>query len=190
MAEVLPALHTKGSNGKLMDYQLLLDNFANTDLEIIDQVLKGKIPPRSKILDAGCGEGRNLTYFVKNNYPLWAIDCEPMAVQYCKYYCKGLNSAFKVENILQERIEEMLFPPCFFDVVFCINVIHAAESTHHIEQMMSRLHHVLKEGGFLLLKYKTTTRLPDISKLFAEAEPEKIIRVEAEEYTFRILQSR
>lgn len=171
-----------------MDYQLLLDNFANTDLEIIDQVLKGRIPPESKILDAGCGEGRNLTYFVKNNYQLWAIDSEPMAVKYCQYYCKGLHPAFNAENILQESIEEMLFPPGFFDVVFCINAIHAAESAHQGEQMMSRLYHVLKEEGFLLLKYKTESQLPDFLKLFTEAEPEKIIRVGVEEYTFRVLQ--
>jgi len=171
-----------------MEYRSLLDNFANTDLEIIDQVLKGRIPPESKILDAGCGEGRNLTYFIKNNYRLWALDRELLAVKYCQFYCKGLNPTFKTENILQERIEEMLFPQGFFDVVFCINVIHAAESADQSGQMMNRLHKVLKEDGFLLLKYKTEIHTPGIPELFVEAEPEKIIITGAEKYSFRILQ--
>lgn len=171
-----------------MDYQKLLENFANTDLDVIDQLLKRRIPAESKILDAGCGEGRNLTYFIKNEYPVWAIDSDPLAVKYCQYYGKSIRPEFNSENILTDSIEEMLFPSSFFDVVFCINVIHAIPDNNLALLMLKKLSQVLKPGGYLLLKYKLDIlQKLDIGQWFDLVEPEKTIMIDGEKYLFQML---
>jgi len=43
-----------------------LEAFGNMDVYLFDQLLKGNILPSHKIIDIGCGSGRNLYYFLKN----------------------------------------------------------------------------------------------------------------------------
>jgi len=140
-----------------MDQQLLQQHFGNTDLDIIDQLLKGMIKPGAKILDAGCGEGRNLTYFIKNEFLVWAIDSNPLAVQYCQYYAKGVKPNFPIDNILAEPIEEVLFPQGYFDIIFCINVLHDASDTSHLQAIISKLQNLLTATGYLFLKVNAGT---------------------------------
>jgi hypothetical protein len=40
----------------------------NIDIYLLDQILKARFEKHCKILDAGCGEGRNLIFFVRNEY--------------------------------------------------------------------------------------------------------------------------
>ena len=42
----------------------------NIDIYLLDQILKDRFKKSFKILDAGCGEGRNLIYFVRNGFKL------------------------------------------------------------------------------------------------------------------------
>ena len=58
----------------------------NIDIYLLDQILKGRYDPSMKLLDAGCGEGRNLTYFLKNGYSVYAIDNNPGAIPYASFY--------------------------------------------------------------------------------------------------------
>ena len=37
--------------------------FGDIDIYLFDQILKNRFAPEMKILDAGCGGGRNLVYF-------------------------------------------------------------------------------------------------------------------------------
>ena len=39
--------------------------FGQIDIYLFDQLLKGRIAPGMRILDAGCGRGRNLVYFLQ-----------------------------------------------------------------------------------------------------------------------------
>ena len=47
----------------------LQEQFGQIDIYLFDQLLRGRIPPGSRILDAGCGSGRNLVYFLREIVP-------------------------------------------------------------------------------------------------------------------------
>ena len=55
----------------------ILQDFGNIDIYLFDQLLKGTYANCRKVLDAGCGGGRNLVYFLKNGYEVYAIDPNP-----------------------------------------------------------------------------------------------------------------
>ena len=48
--------------------------FGNIDIYLFDQFLKNRFAPEMKILDAGCGGGRNLVYFLRSGFPVFGVD--------------------------------------------------------------------------------------------------------------------
>lgn len=48
--------------------------FGGIDIYLFDQVLKGRLVPGMRLLDAGCGGGRNLNYFFRSSFDVCAID--------------------------------------------------------------------------------------------------------------------
>jgi len=59
----------------------LRDWFGNIDIYVFDQILRGRIAPGMRILDAGCGAGRNLVYFLRSGYDVFGVDADAAAVR-------------------------------------------------------------------------------------------------------------
>jgi len=48
--------------------------FGEIDIYLFDQLLKGRIVPGMKVLDAGCGAGRNLVYLLRSGFEVCGVD--------------------------------------------------------------------------------------------------------------------
>ena len=59
---------------------LLFDQFGHIDIYLFDQLLRGRISPGMRVMDAGCGTGRNLVYLLRDGYDVYATDQDPQAV--------------------------------------------------------------------------------------------------------------
>ncbi len=130
---------------------MLNSTFGNADLILIDQILKNRFQGQSRMLDAGCGEGRNMTYFINNGFNIYGIDTNPEAVKMARIYCKSLNKSFEAEQIQKFPIENNPFPDNFFDAIICINVLHSAKNHNDFFLWFGQLFRILNYGGFLLL---------------------------------------
>ena len=53
--------------------------FGEIDIYLFDQLLRGRFDARRRVLDAGCGAGRNLPYFLSRGFEIYAIDEDPGA---------------------------------------------------------------------------------------------------------------
>ena len=124
-------------------------------LILIDQILKHRFHKQMKILDAGCGEGRNMVYFINNDFNIYGIDDNADAVKMAKLYCKSLNKTFEVENIQNFAIEKNPFPDQFFDAIICINVLHSAKNQNDFFKWFEQLFRMLKFSGLLLLSVQS-----------------------------------
>ena len=60
----------------------LQEQFGQIDIYLFDQLLKGRIAPGMRILDAGCGGGRNIVYFLREGYEVFAVDADREAVEF------------------------------------------------------------------------------------------------------------
>jgi len=128
----------------------LQQQFGNTDIYLFDQLLRGNIRPGMKIFDAGCGGGRNIFYFLREGYDVYACDKEPEAVM----YVQGLSQA--PEQIRCEPLEEMSFPSSFADVVISCAVLHFAEDDTEFAGMLSASWRVLTPGGLFFCRLATS----------------------------------
>ena len=119
----------------------LQQQFGGIDIYLFDQLLRGRIAPGMRILDAGCGYGRNLVYFLKEGYEVFGVDQDPQAIE-------SLPSGnFRVENI-----EKMSFPDAFADIVIGNAVLHYARDDAQFRTMLDAMWRVLKPGGLLFCR--------------------------------------
>jgi 2-polyprenyl-3-methyl-5-hydroxy-6-metoxy-1,4-benzoquinol methylase len=147
-----------------MDIKKLNNELGNADLILIDQILKNRFHKHMRILDAGCGEGRNMVYFIRQNFNIYGIDSSSEAVQMARILCKSINKTYETENIQPFPIEDNPFPDHFFDVVLCINVLHSVEDQNEFFNLIGHLMRILKPDGLLFLSMQSKIGLSKISR--------------------------
>jgi cyclopropane fatty-acyl-phospholipid synthase-like methyltransferase len=62
----------------------LREQFGNIDIYLFDQLLKGRFTKTMRVLDAGCGDRRNLIYFMRSGYSCFAVDSSAQAVEHVR----------------------------------------------------------------------------------------------------------
>src|SRR6202035_5168291 len=107
--------------------------FGEIDIYLFDQLLRGRIAPGMRILDAGCGFGRNLVFFLREGYEVLGVDSDPEAVQATRRLAASLAQALPADNFRVENVEEMSFPSDFADVVLSSAVLHFARGDGHFQ---------------------------------------------------------
>ena len=55
--------------------------FGEIDIYLFDQLLRGRLVPGTRILDVGCGSGRNLVYLLRAGYQVFGVDPDPGSIQ-------------------------------------------------------------------------------------------------------------
>src|SRR3954452_8923776 len=102
----------------------LQQEFGQIDIYLFDQLLKGRISPGMRILDAGCGSGRNLIYLLRKGYEIYAVDLEPQAVESVRSLARMLAPTLPESNFRVEAVERMSFDDACADVVISNTVLH------------------------------------------------------------------
>lgn len=128
----------------------------NIDIYLLDQILKGRFTKEMKILDAGCGEGRNAIYFIQMGYQIYGIDPNETAIQYCRYLSKSLKQDFDMHRFQVGKLEEIPFHSRSFDALICSAVLHFAENEDKFWQMIKEIHRVLRPGGLFWFRMCTS----------------------------------
>src|SRR5437016_4934294 len=125
---------------------MLQDQFGQIDIYLFDQLLKGRVSPGMRILDAGCGSGRNLVYLLREGYEVYAVDADPGAFESVRFLARRLAPALPPSNFRVEALESMSFQDACADVVICSAVLHFARDDAHFESMLLGSWRVLKPG--------------------------------------------
>src|SRR6476469_9983443 len=100
-----------------MSVPTIQEQFGEIDIYLFDQLLKGRISPGMRILDAGCGSGRNLVYFLREGYEVYAADSDAHAVDRVRYLARVFAPALPASNFRVEPVEHMSFDDACADVV-------------------------------------------------------------------------
>ena len=130
----------------------LQEQFGQIDIYLFDQLLKGRISHGMRILDAGCGSGRNLVYFLREGYEVLAADADPQALESVRSFARMLAPALPSSNFRVEAVEHMSFEDACADVVISNTVLHFARDDAHFESMLQGSWRVLKPGGLFFCR--------------------------------------
>jgi tellurite methyltransferase len=128
------------------------EEFGDIDIYLFDQLLKDRINPSMSLLDAGCGNGRNLIYFLRNGYQVFAVDADARAVYHVRELATQLAPALPKENFLIAEIAELPFASQQFDLVISSAVLHFARDEVHFNKMLDEMWRVLKPGGIFFAR--------------------------------------
>ncbi len=130
----------------------LQDQFGQIDIYLFDQLLRGRIAPGMRVLDAGCGSGRNLVYVLRAGYEVFGVDADPVAIEAVRRLAATLAPGLPAGNFRVEPLESMSFPDSFADVVLSSAVLHFARSDEQFATMVRGTWRVLKPGGLLFAR--------------------------------------
>jgi tellurite methyltransferase len=134
----------------------LQEQFGGIDVYLFDQLLKGRFEPRMRILDAGCGSGRNLVYFLREGFDVCGVDVSPEAIAHVRSLARALAPHLPEDNFRREPVEKMSFGDESFDAVLSSAVLHFARDEEHWLAMMREMWRVLKPGGIFFARLAST----------------------------------
>ena len=109
------------------------EQFGEIDIYLFDQLLKGRLTPEMAILDAGCGGGRNLVYFLRAQFQVFAVDSQPQAVAQVQALAAQLAPQLPAANFRIADIAALPFADAQFDLVISNAVLHFARDENHFD---------------------------------------------------------
>jgi tellurite methyltransferase len=163
----------------------LNDQFGEIDIYLFDQLLRRRIAAGMRILDVGCGFGRNLVYLLREGFDVFGADSDPRALQATRHLAASIAPTLPVDNFRLESVEAMSFPDTFADVVISSAVLHFARDDDHFQAMLQGAWRVLNPGGLFFCRLASSIgmenqiqriagrrfRLPDRSERYLVDEP-------------------
>lgn len=130
----------------------LQQQFGNIDIYLFDQLLKGRFENCHKVIDIGCGGGRNLHYFLQNGFEVYGIDPDPNAIEHVKQLSAQLASHNPEGNFIVATAEQLPYPDSSFDLAICSAIFHFAKDHRHFDEMLRSVWRVIRPGGYLFAR--------------------------------------
>jgi SAM-dependent methyltransferase len=130
----------------------LQEQFGQIDIYVFDQILRGNIAAGMRVVDAGCGYGRNLVYLLRAGCEVFAVDADRRGVEHVRALAAQLAPGLPAENFRVGAIERMELPDDFADVVICNSVLHLARDEEQFLTMVEELWRVVRPGGMLFCR--------------------------------------
>jgi SAM-dependent methyltransferase len=126
------------------------------DIYLFDQLMKGRLQPGMRVLDAGCGRGRNVRYLLQAGFDVWAIDQVPEAVESVREFAARVAPSLPSEQLRVEDLSALSFADTSFDVVISNAVLHFVANRDEFETMIDELWRVLRPHGMLFVRLAST----------------------------------
>lgn len=103
-----------------------------------------EVPAAGKILDAGCGSGRDSKAFLNRGYQISAFDASPKLAQ--------LASVHLGQSVAVQTFSDVTEQSCYDGIWACASLLHLPQN--EIPATLERLWGALKSGGAFYLSFK------------------------------------
>lgn len=141
----------------------LREQFGDIDVYLFDQLLRGRIVSGMKVLDAGCGSGRNLIFLMRAGFEVWGVDESEKAIATVQALATELQIGAPQRRFRVEPVESMSHQTGSMDVVISSAVLHFARDANHWLAMVHEMWRVLAPGGLLFARLATTVGQPHLT---------------------------
>lgn len=113
--------------------------------KIVIETIQSFSLPSSKILEIGCGEGRDAYSLLKQGFDVLATDVSPEAVRYCKKKFPNYSENFQVVDCVTEKLCDK------YDFIYSIAVIHMLVADSDRNAFYSFIREHLSANGIALI---------------------------------------
>lgn len=144
----------------LLNEHPMINILEQTDIYLIDQILKQRYQSIETVLDAGCGKGRNMSWFIENKKKIYGVDQSQESIDHCKNHYPQLSE----DQLTCQSVGALNFENNFFDLVISNAVLHFAHDDTHFEKMLNELWRVVKPGGTLFIRLTSSQGIVHLSK--------------------------
>jgi tellurite methyltransferase len=131
------------------------------DIYLIDQLLRGRFDGRRRVLDAGCGDGRNLVYFLQRGFECFGIDRDPAAIEHVRVLAAELSADVPASNFVAGEIDRLPWGDGSMDAVLCSAVLHFAADEAHFGRMVREMWRVLAPQGLFFARLASNIGLEE-----------------------------
>jgi SAM-dependent methyltransferase len=130
----------------------LRDAFGDIDIYLFDQLLRGRFDNRRRVLDAGCGDGRNLHYLLRAGYECFGVDEDAAAIEHVRRRAGRLAPTLPAGNFVAGRLDRLPWDDGVMDAVICSAVLHFSEDDGHFGRMITDMWRVIAPGGLFFAR--------------------------------------
>lgn len=134
-----------------------LDSIRGVDIYLLDQLLKGNISKTDRILDVGCGSGRNLIPLLKGGFDVLGFDPKWDQIEELQHSFPNEKDRFQVSNIQNFQDEQG------FSVIICNAVLHFAKSNADFDEQFKKLYTLLQPEGMLFIRMTSNIGLESLT---------------------------
>jgi SAM-dependent methyltransferase len=122
-----------------------------------------------RVLDAGCGVGRQLLPMLEEGFWVWGVDREAVVLQILEERLAGVPASAGQALLAQANLKRLPFPAAAFDLVVSIKVINHGLAAD-FREYCRELDRVLKADGHLFINvspraFAEKVRLPQTREL-------------------------
>lgn len=118
------------------------DPGANERRRALARIIDAYVPAGSKVLDAGCGNGEFVEFFVNKGHQTHGLDIAQSAIEKARLRCPA--AAFHSGSLEQT----LSIPSGSFDLIWCAEVL---EHLFDVEAAARQMNRLLRKGGHLFL---------------------------------------
>lgn len=121
-----------------------IESTVNADMSEWRDKFESYVAQGGRILDAGCGSGRDSKFFIQHGFSVVAFDASS---EMCKYASKYLN-----QEVWQMKFEEICFDEEFDGIWACASLLHV--SYENMNEVLHKLYKSLDYNGYLYASFK------------------------------------
>jgi SAM-dependent methyltransferase len=136
--------------------------FGEIDIYLFDQLARGRFDRRRRVLDAGCGDGRNLIYLLQHGFTCFGIDRDAGAIVQVRALAARLAPDLPPDHFVTGELDELPWPDASMDVVIASAVLHFSRDEPHFARIVQELWRVLAPGGLLFSRLASTIGLESV----------------------------
>lgn len=138
----------KSNNSTINYYNSKAKDFVSDTVDVafteIQDIFLEYVPTGGRILDFGCGSGRDTKYFLTKGYEVEATDGSE---ELCRI--AGEYTGIKVKQMLFEELDEV---EAYDGVWACASILHMEKK--HLPDIMRRITDATKNGGTVYTSFK------------------------------------
>lgn len=134
----------------------LRETFSSIDIYLFDQLLKGRVAADARVLDAGCGRGRNVAYLLRCGLDVRAVDRDPRAVAATRALAASLGARGPGGRCQVADVAALPFADASFDLVISSAVLHFSRDEAYFRAAVDEAARVLRAGGILFARLAST----------------------------------